>query len=186
MHCNLWGFSTDWYQLGSVRFCSVWDLHYTTLQLVAIATKHSEKQHEQSALSWGKQPGIITIVSMDEIKGILFLILGLWLFEMCWSALSLNLRKTLKITIMTQSPCYNNNDRSKVFTVGTYLYKYNLTVLFVSPSKIAHDKFYIYCPPLLLNEIYTHAYMLLHCTESTLSVLLELLHSRIWNCYYWI
>ncbi len=43
------------------------------LQLVAIATKHSEKQHEQSALSWGKQPGIITIVSMDEIKGILFL-----------------------------------------------------------------------------------------------------------------
>ncbi len=43
------------------------------------------------------------------------------------------------------------------FTVGTYLYKYNLTVLFVSPSKIAHDKFYIYCPPLLLNEIYAHA-----------------------------
>ncbi len=35
--------------------------------------------------------------------------------------------------------------------------KYNLTVLFVSPSKIAHDKFYIYCPPLLLNEIYAHA-----------------------------
>ncbi len=40
--------------------------------------------------------------------------------------------------------------------MGTYLYKYNLTVLFVSPSKIAHDKFYIYCPPLLLNEIYAH------------------------------
>ncbi len=46
---------------------------------------------------------------------------------------------------------------AKFFTVGTYLYKYNLTVLFVSPSKIAHDKFYIYCPPLLLNEIYAHA-----------------------------
>ncbi len=30
-------------------------------------------------------------------------------------------------------------------------------MLFVSPSKIAHDKFYIYCPPLLLNEIYAHA-----------------------------
>ncbi len=45
---------------------------------------------------------------------------------------------------------------AKFFTVGTYLYKYNLTVLFVSPSKISHDKFYIYCPPLLLNEIYTH------------------------------
>ncbi len=42
------------------------------------------------------------------------------------------------------------------FTVGKYLYKYNLTVLFVSPSKIAHEKFYIYCPPLLLNEIYAH------------------------------
>ncbi len=41
--------------------------------------------------------------------------------------------------------------------MGTYLYKYNLTVLFVSPSKIAHDKFYIYCPPLLLNEMYAHA-----------------------------
>ncbi len=47
---------------------------------------------------------------------------------------------------------------AKFFTVGTYLYKYNLTVLFVSPSKIAHDKFYIYCPPLLLNEIYAHVY----------------------------
>ncbi len=45
---------------------------------------------------------------------------------------------------------------AKFFTLGTYLYKYNLTVLFVSPSKIAHDKFYIYCPPLLLNEIYAH------------------------------
>ncbi len=45
---------------------------------------------------------------------------------------------------------------AKFFTVGTYIYKYNLTVLFVSPSKIAHDKFYIYCPPLLLNEIYAH------------------------------
>ncbi len=46
---------------------------------------------------------------------------------------------------------------AKFFTVGTYLYKYNLTVLFVSPSKIAYDKFYIYCPPpLLLNEIYAH------------------------------
>ncbi len=157
MHCNLWGFSTDWYQLGSVQFGSALFRTYSfPLQLVAIATEHSEKQHEQSALSWGKQPGIITIVSMDEIKGILFLILGLWLFEMCWSALSLNLRKTLKITIMTQSPCYNNNDRSKVFHCGDISFKYNLTVLFVSPSKIAHDKFYIYCLPLLLNEIYTH------------------------------
>ncbi len=120
VHCNLWGFCTDWYQLGSVQFGSglFWTYSFP-LQLVAIATKHSEKQHEQSALSWGKQPGIITIISMDEIKGILlFLILGLWLFEMCWSALSLNLRKTLKITIMTQSPCYNNNDRSKVFHCG--------------------------------------------------------------------
>ncbi len=113
MHCNLWGFSTDWYQLGSVQFGSALFRTYSfPLQLVAIATKHFEKQHEQSALSWGKQPGIITIVSMDEIKGILFLILGLWLLEMCWSALSLNLRKTFKITIMTQSPCYNNNDQS--------------------------------------------------------------------------
>ncbi len=101
-------------QFGSALFRT----YSFPLQLVAIATKHSEKQHEQSALSWGKQPGIITIVSMDEIKGILFLNLGLWLFEMCWSALSLNLRKTLKITIMTQSPCYNNNDRSKVFHCG--------------------------------------------------------------------
>ncbi len=41
--------------------------------------------------------------------------------------------------------------------MGTYLYKYNLTVLFVSPSKIAHEKFNIYCPPLLLNEMYAHA-----------------------------
>ncbi len=52
---------------------------------------------------------------------------------------------------------------AKFFTVGTYLYKYNLTVLFVSPSKIAHDKFYIYYhpppPPLLLNEIYAHGFM---------------------------
>ncbi len=47
---------------------------------------------------------------------------------------------------------------AKFFTVGTYLYKYNLTVLFVSPSKIAHEKFYIYCPPLLLNEIYAHGF----------------------------
>ncbi len=46
---------------------------------------------------------------------------------------------------------------AKFFTVGTYLYKYNLTVLFVSPSKIAHEKCYIYCPPLLLNEMYAHA-----------------------------
>ncbi len=50
---------------------------------------------------------------------------------------------------------------AKFFTVGTYLYKYNLTVLFVSPSKIAHDKFYIYCPPLLLNEIYARASLIL-------------------------
>ncbi len=47
---------------------------------------------------------------------------------------------------------------AKFFTVGTYLYKYNLTVLFVSSSKIDHDKFYIYCPPLLLNEIYAHGH----------------------------
>ncbi len=51
---------------------------------------------------------------------------------------------------------------AKFFTVGTYLYKYNLTVLFVSPSKIAHDKFYIYCPPLLLNEIYAHVYIYIY------------------------
>ncbi len=50
---------------------------------------------------------------------------------------------------------------AKFFTVGTYLYKYNLTVLFVSPSKIYHDKFYIYCPPLLLNEIYAHEYIII-------------------------
>ncbi len=47
---------------------------------------------------------------------------------------------------------------AKFFTVRTYLYKYNLTVLFVSPSKIAHEIFYIYCPPLLLNEIYAHGW----------------------------
>ncbi len=47
---------------------------------------------------------------------------------------------------------------AKFFTVGTYLYKYNLTVLFVSPSKIAHDKLYSYCPPILLNEIYAHGW----------------------------
>ncbi len=41
--------------------------------------------------------------------------------------------------------------------MGTYLFKCNLTVLFVSPSNIGHEKFYIYCPPLLLNEIYAHA-----------------------------
>ncbi len=29
-----------------------------------------------------------------------------------------------------------------------------LAVLFVSPSKIALEKFYVYCPPLLLDEIY--------------------------------
>ncbi len=52
---------------------------------------------------------------------------------------------------------------AKFFTVGTYLYKYNLTVLFVSPSKIAHENFYIYCPPLLLNEIYAHELTLLTC-----------------------
>ncbi len=51
---------------------------------------------------------------------------------------------------------------AKFFTVGTYLYKYNLTVLFVSPSKIAHEKFDIYCPPLLLNEIYAHGRVSLH------------------------
>ncbi len=45
---------------------------------------------------------------------------------------------------------------AKFFTVGTYLYKYNLTVLFVSPSKIAHELLFFYCPPLLLNEIYAH------------------------------
>ncbi len=50
---------------------------------------------------------------------------------------------------------------AKFFTVGTYLYKYNLTVLFVSPSKIAHEKFYIYCPPLLLNEIYAHGLLII-------------------------
>ncbi len=55
---------------------------------------------------------------------------------------------------------------AKFFTVGTYLYKCNLTVLFVSPSKIAHDKFYIYCPPLLLNEIYAHAYRTTALTET--------------------
>ncbi len=27
----------------------------------------------------------------------------------------------------------------------------------MSPSKIAHEKLYIYCPPLLLNEMYAHA-----------------------------
>ncbi len=155
---QLMGVSTDWYQLGSVQFGSALFRTYSfPLQLVAIATKHSEKQHEQSALSWGKQPGIITIVSMDDIKGILFLILGLWLFEMCWSALSLNLRKTLKITITSLRATIIMIE-AKFFTVGTYLYKYNLTVLFVSPSKIAHEKFYIYCPPLLLNEIYAHVY----------------------------
>jgi len=41
------------------------------------------------------------------------------------SALSLNLRKTLRATIIMIE--------AKFFTVGTYLYKYNLTVLFVSP-----------------------------------------------------
>ncbi len=61
---------------------------------------------------------------------------------------------------------------AKFFTVGTYLYKYNLTVLFVSPSKIAHEKFYIYCPPLLLNEIYAHGLgpiftTLLYCVSGT-------------------
>ncbi len=69
---------------------------------------------------------------------------------------------------------------AKFFTVGTYLYKYNLTVLFVSPSKIAHDKFYIYCPPLLLNEIYAHDYTTFapnskeaKCVSFTKNVILE-------------
>ncbi len=65
---------------------------------------------------------------------------------------------------------------AKFFTVGTYLYKYNLTVLFVSPSKIAHDKFYIYCPPLLLNEIYAHV-------QSTLLLIL-FLDSNIYTIKY--
>ncbi len=149
MHCNLWGFSTDWYQLGSVQFGSALFRTYSfPLQLVAIATKHSEKQHEQSALSWGKQPGIITIVSMDEIKGILFLILGLWLFEMCWSALSLNLRKTLKITIMTQSPCYNNNDRSKVFHSGDISLKVQFDCIICVPFKnCSWEILYLLSPP---------------------------------------
>ncbi len=34
-----------------------------------------------------------------------------------------------------------------------------LAVLFVSPSKIALEKFYVYCPPLLLDEIYAPAYI---------------------------
>ncbi len=150
MHCNLWGFSTDWYQLGSVQFSSALFRTYSfPLQLVAIATKHSEKQHEQSALSWGKQPGIITIVSMDEIKGILFfLILGLWLFEMCWSALSLNLRKTLKITIMTQSPCYNNNDRSKVFSLWGHIFISTIWLYYLCPlQKLLMRNFIFIVPP---------------------------------------
>ncbi len=56
---------------------------------------------------------------------------------------------------------------AKFFTVGTYLYKYNMTVLFVSPSKIAHEKFYIYCPPLLLNEIYAHGHMVSRTLSNT-------------------
>ncbi len=59
---------------------------------------------------------------------------------------------------------------AKFFTVGTYLYKYNLTVLFVSPSKIAHDKFYIYCPPLLLNEIYAHDIVLKQTGASSMLI----------------
>ncbi len=129
------------------------------LQLVAIATKHSVKQHEQSALSWGKQPGIITIVSMDEIKGILFHILGLWLFEMCWSALSLNLRKTLKITIMTQSPCYNNNDRKQRFSLWGHIFISTIWLYYLCPlQKLLMINFIFIVPPLLLNEIYAHAH----------------------------
>ncbi len=36
----------------------------------------------------------------------------------------------------------------------------------MSPSKIAHENFYIYCPPLLLNEIYAHG-----CPASSISKL---------------
>ncbi len=65
---------------------------------------------------------------------------------------------------------------AKFFTVGTYLYKYNLTVLFMSPSKIAHEKFYIYCPPLLLNEIYAHGpSVLLQLSVTTQSLALTLI-----------
>ena len=32
----------------------------------------------------------------------------------------------------------------------------NVAVLFVSPSKIALQKCYVYCPPLLLDQIYAH------------------------------
>ncbi len=135
------------YQLGSVQFGSALFRTYSfPLQLVAITTKHSEKQHEQSALSWGKQLGIITIVSMDEIKGILFLILGLWLFEMCWSALSLNLRKTLKITIMTQSPCYNNNDRS--FSLWGHIFISTIWLYYLCPlQKLLMINFIFIVPP---------------------------------------
>ncbi len=38
-----------------------------------------------------------------------------------------------------------------------------LAVLFVSPSKIALEKFYVYCPPPLLDEIYAPAHVNVIC-----------------------
>jgi len=37
-----------------------------------------------------------------------------------------------------------------------------LAVLFVSPSKITLEKCYVYCPPQLLHEIYTHVHMMIN------------------------
>ncbi len=43
-----------------------------------------------------------------------------------------------------------------------------LAVLFVSPSKTALEKFYVYCPPLLLDEIYAPACAVCLRAESAL------------------
>ncbi len=53
-----------------------------------------------------------------------------------------------KLIFKQRSPCLLCTPTVSILTSTI------LAVLFVSPSKNALDKFYVYCPPLLLNEIY--------------------------------
>ena len=63
-------------------------------------------------------------------------------------------RETLKRRIMVQSPCYTNDSIKAFLCVRMSSTSIIVAVLFVSPSKIALQKFYVYCPPLLLDQIY--------------------------------
>ena len=70
-------------------------------------------------------------------------------------------REKLKRMIMVQSPCYTNDSIKAFLCVHISSTSIILAVLFVSPSKIALQKLYVYCPPpphpQLLDEIYAHA-----------------------------